>query len=186
MSDGTRSSGGRHSTRSIVSSSGTESTRSSGRITLYELCRDTSESDWGVIRDWFATNGRLDASDAASFRGRDGTTALHLVCRNYAPLDIVKLLVDANPNALDWEDEFGWLPLHYACHHGINEQVVNLLVSQNASSVNVTDKKGRNPLHFAVGNVGKQHGLFQSSIFSSLAQHGAINVADNKGMMVSV
>jgi hypothetical protein len=183
MSEGGSGSGA-SSRKSLYSNESTDSTR---RKELYELCQKDAfrERDWDLIRNWFATNSSSDACDAAMYRGREGTAALHMVCQNYPPLDIVQILIKANPDAVDWDDEFGWLPLHYACHHGISEEVIEFLLSHNSRSLHTTDKKGRNPLHFAVGNLGKKAGLFRSVVFSKLAQDGAVNVADKKGMLVS-
>jgi len=156
------------------------------RTDLHELCdqlQDEKDNDWEVIRTWFSRHSTLEASDGTLYRGRDGSTALHLVCRSWVPLDVVEMLIDANTSALDWEDDSGWLPLHYACHHGVSVEVLELLLAKNPGGLQVSDTKGRNPLHFAVGNIGKKNGLFKSSVFTALTQNGAAQVADKKGML---
>ena len=153
-----------------------------GHDDLFELCHiiEHQGNDWEVLHDWFFRHSTTEAHDAASYRGRSGKSALHVVCTNNAPLDVVQRVFSANSDAICWDDDGGWTPLHYACHHGIDEEVLQFLVSKNPDGTKDTDLKGRNPLHFAVGNQGK--GLFRSSIFNSLADNGAVKVADKKGM----
>jgi len=138
---------------------------------------------WELIRVWFTRHSELEAHEAASYRAKDGTTALHLACQKNAPFDILAKVISACPNILEWDDEFGWLPLHYACHHGVSEDILQTLIARNPSTVRVTDTKGRNPLHFAVGNVGKTRAAFPSAIFNSLSKHGAAKVADVTGKL---
>lgn len=140
---------------------------------------------WELIRVWFTRHSELEAHEAASYRAKDGTTALHIACQKNAPFDILTKIISACPNILEWDDEFGWLPLHYACHHGVSEDILQTLIARNPSTVRVTDTKGRNPLHFAVGNVGKARAAFPSAIFNSLSKHGAAKVADVTGKLVS-
>jgi len=154
------------------------------RSDLNELCNrviQDNEKDWQVIRKWFSRHTQSEAEEAASYRGKDQTTALHIACRGFVPFDVVQMLVNACTRALDWEDDFGWLPLHYACHHGVREEVLQLILVKNPDAVKVTDTKGRNPLHFAVGKMGKLQGHFASTVFTALTQTGAAKVADKKG-----
>ena len=62
------------------------------RSDLHELCsRMKSENnDWEVIRKWFARHTQSEADEAASYKGKDRTTALHVACRSFAPLDLLK------------------------------------------------------------------------------------------------
>jgi ankyrin repeat protein len=148
---------------------------------LFELCDEENEgNDWEVIHNWFSRYSTREAHLAASYRGRGGKCALHAVCQHNAPLDVVQTLYSANNAAIEWDDDGGWLPLHYACQHGVAEEVLRFLISKYPAGRKTTDHKGRNPLHFAVGNQRK--GLFQSSVFTSLAESGAVKAADKRGM----
>ncbi len=165
-----------------------EETLRSDLYELFERVKDNSKNDkdWIVIRKWFTRHSGADISEAASYKAKNGTTALHLACRKGAPFEIVELVIDACPESLEWEDEFGWLPLHYACHHGVEQKVLDELLNRNPDTVKVTDTKGRNPLHFAVGNVGnKTNDPFASIVFNTLSKNGAAQAVDITGKMVS-
>jgi len=176
-----RSSGWSSGRGSGRSSTNSETGLNIARNDLFELCHiEHQGGDWEVLRKWFSRHSSMEAHDAASYRGRDGKSALHTLCTNNAPLDVVQIVFSANSAAIDWDDDGGWTPLHYACHHGVDEEVLQFLISKNPNGTKDTDLNGRNPLHFAVGNQRK--GLFGSSIFISLAEHGAVKAADKKGM----
>lgn len=82
-----RSSGRGSSGRSSVFSEN----ESSRRRELHELLLSiNNENDWVGIHNWFDSNSDADASDAAMFRARDGTTALHLACRYVVCVQIGK------------------------------------------------------------------------------------------------
>jgi len=123
--------------------------------TLYFLCSKDPEEEpfmWNQVRQWFIDHSQQDITDAAILQGSYGITALHLVCRNDGPIDIVNTLVSSAPSALEMLDTHGWLPLHYAAANGASDAMIKLLVDTFPAAVDVGDKQGRVPLHFALSS----------------------------------
>jgi len=99
-----------------------------------------------------------DSAEGADSRHRRRATALHLACTRDPPLDVVKRLIDANPEALSTPTSLGWeYPLHYAVGSGMaSDSVINALteaypdaadkVSTGAARFGVHSS----PLHLAV------------------------------------
>lgn len=77
-------------------------------------------------------------------------TPLHLACKLGAPLSVVKLLVQKNPESLSRKDGFGpgdrHTPLHYACVYSSFE-IIKYIIDQHPLSLYLTASKreyGRN------------------------------------------
>lgn len=77
---------------------------------------------------------------------REGTTALHWVCRN-GFVSAVKLLIEREASVNVTISNYGWTPLHWACEKGRIE-VVKLLI-ENGANVNVIDIDKLTPLNKA-------------------------------------
>ncbi|KAG7356213.1 ankyrin repeat domain protein [Nitzschia inconspicua] len=85
-------------------------------------------------RDWVAARQRLlEFPSDAEYRpppGRNQVTLLHWSCLHRAPLDVIVLVVDANPDALLTQDSVGFTPLHTAIAQGGSEEVVVMLIQR--------------------------------------------------------
>jgi len=93
--------------------------------------------------------------EAATYRGRDGWTALHHACNRRCPRPrVVEALLAAHPDALIQKCEKGWLPLHYACRFKAPKEVVRLLLhmhpKKGLGTVSKVDRLGRTPLYYAI------------------------------------
>ena len=97
---------------------------------------------------------KLLKSNAAGYskeRDRTGLTALAVAVSSYAPLDIIKTIIEASPESTSAVDEFGATPLHLACLNGTNVDVVRLiLVHGDGRSVAARDFQNYTVLHHAV------------------------------------
>ena len=65
------------------------------------------------------------------------------------PSDVLKLLIDGNPEALKHKDNDGRLPLRIAVEEKASLDVVKLLVDGNKDAIYEKDNRGRLPLHIA-------------------------------------
>jgi len=104
----------------------------------------------------------LDASGSGSSsrdtRYRRKATALHLACIHDPPLDVVKSLIRAHPEAASTPTHLGWeYPLHYAVGSGMSsDEILLTLVEAYPDAVSkVSTAAGRygphkSPLHLAV------------------------------------
>jgi hypothetical protein len=83
-------------------------------------------------RDWQAARQRLlsypSDADYIPPKGQNQLTLLHLSCVYRAPVDVVVLVLDANPTALTMQDSVGCTPLHTAIAQGGSDDVVVLLI----------------------------------------------------------
>ena len=123
--------------------------------TLHFLCSKDPEEEpymWDQVRQWFQDHTPDEITDATMLQGSYGITALHMVCRNDGPLDIVSTLLNAAPSALEMLDSHGWLPLHYAAANGSSDEMIKMLVETYPEAVDVGDKQSRVPLHFALSS----------------------------------
>lgn len=99
-----------------------------------------------------------DCTDGADTRHRRRATALHLACTRDPPLDVVKSLIDANPEAISSPTRLGWeYPLHYAIGSGMaSDNVINALTEAYPDAVSKVSSGAarfgvhKSPLHLAV------------------------------------
>lgn len=66
-----------------------------------------------------------------------------------ASYDVIELLCNACPEAVDATDEDGWTPLHEACRFHAPLEVVQLLVERNQKGLMTKDEYGKTPLFVA-------------------------------------
>jgi len=92
---------------------------------------------------------QVSYENIATYQGIHGKIPLHLAAERTGP-DFVKLLIKANPEGLNTQDQQGWTPLHYAAEKGNFPNVLLLLDSGADSSI--VNNDGRTPLHYAAGN----------------------------------
>lgn len=112
------------------------------------LTRHIKRRDWDGARIRTLTNPQ-----DARWRGNKGTssvTPMHLVCLYRAPLDLVELIIDANPDALLEQDEEGMTPLHLTILYGSDEQTVLLLIRRGGKmAASLQSPQVGSPLHLA-------------------------------------
>jgi ankyrin repeat protein len=104
-------------------------------------------------RDWDATRVRvLSHPWDASYRAkqRNNATPLHLACLYRAPIDVVRMVFEANPKALLCQDSEGWTPLHVILLYGDDEETALMLIRQGgAKAAAVQSRVVGAPLHLA-------------------------------------
>mmetsp|Transcript_21837 Transcript_21837/g.31624 ORF Transcript_21837/g.31624 Transcript_21837/m.31624 type:complete len:782 (+) Transcript_21837:125-2470(+) len=151
---------------------------------LHQLCDAASaenEGSWEEVRLWLRSHTAQQTRDAALLPGDHRTTALHLVCRNNPPIDVVEIFINAAPDSVRLADAFGWLPLHYACANGADEEVLRILANAYPESKTATDRRGRTPLHFALGSPNDQRTT--AAAVALLSSTGAASCPDENGML---
>lgn len=172
--------------RSLGSNTSSQSSSKSKPILelrrLCEIAKD--ERGWERVRKWILSHSPVETKSAILQAGENGTSAIHMACKNLAPLDVVEMILNACEDALELSDDHGFCALHYACHHGANEEVLKVLILSCPKILTKKDSKGRNPLHFAVGNKFKATPI-PPSVFTMLTQTGAARQMEAKGMLVS-
>jgi len=121
----------------------------------------------------------LDASPESIYVKESGYNRLplHCACRKNANIDIVRLLVDRDKDALLEPDSLGRLPLHYALSNGADEQIITLLLLRDPISAKGVDERGWTPLHVAC-NVGASMKVIQLMLH---ANREAIVMKTKKG-----
>ena len=120
------------------------------------IINDDSASDPGDDED--EVDCIDDSTEGADTRHRRRATPLHLACTRDPPLDVVKSLIDANPEAVASPTRLGWeYPLHYAIGSGMaSDSVINALTEAYPDAVAQVSTGAarfgvhRSPLHLAV------------------------------------
>lgn len=77
---------------------------------------------------------------------------LHLACSCNATTQIIRLLIEVNPDALDIaEPDTGNLPLHYACcFENASLETIRLLLSHRPESIKACNSEDMRPLHLVL------------------------------------
>lgn len=128
---------------------------------------------------------------------RDGSTSLLLACKiPNPPEDIVSTMLEAAPEMVAWADSNGWLPLHHASASGASVDILSLLANVDPATTCIQDKRMRTPLHFcffrpdilskdvvSMRNDSSNNNNNVSEIIQVLAQHGAVRIPDENGML---
>ena len=95
----------------------------------------------------------LRTSDPDSILQRDlknGHTPLHLVCRaSRSLLDVVKMLVETNPQAAAIPDNDMYLPIHHACETGCDSDIIEYLLRVYPQGARETTRKQDTALSLA-------------------------------------
>lgn len=104
-------------------------------------------------RNWDGARMRmLTYPSDAHYRSGAGksVTPMHLVCRYRAPLDLIAMLIDANPDALFEQDAEGWTPLHLTILYGGDEKTILLLIRHGGkTATSLQSPSVGSPLHLA-------------------------------------
>ena len=86
----------------------------------------------------------------------NGQLPLHRALVNNAALGSIKLLIEANPQAVQSPDNSGALPLHIACQHRDSVNVVQYLVELDTTTLDAVDRVGNTLLHYACRDAGHE------------------------------
>ena len=75
---------------------------------------------------------------------------LHTSLASNAPIDVIKMLLEAYPQAIEVQDIQGWLPLHYACTSEFylgdsSLEVLSLVISAYPKGIDAKDSSGKLP-----------------------------------------
>ena len=105
----------------------------------------------------------------------DGWLPLHCALKDNSPLGSIKLLMRANPAAVQVADRRGAYPLHIACEFG-STKVVKYLVELAGDTLNNVDANKDSPLHYACreGNLGVVKYLLERNA-PSVSERNSIN-----------
>ena len=72
-----------------------------------------------------------------------GSTALHIACFRGASMEVMRLLMDANPSAVQMVDSVGLTPLHLAClRYGFGSssfEILEMLINADPTILIQTD-----------------------------------------------
>ncbi len=74
-----------------------------------------------------------------------GNTALHFAVMKGAHIDVVRALLDANPDSAAEPNKAGSLPLHLAAYFDASVEIIQLLVHRCPAAVKVENKLGDVP-----------------------------------------
>ena len=103
---------------------------------------DSKEINWTIIKT-------ITNISSAKEKDTEGNLSLHLACKNNAPLDVVKLLVETYPDAVKENNKREELPLHLACRNNVPLDVIKLLVESYPDSIKEKNREGQLALHLA-------------------------------------
>jgi ankyrin repeat protein len=82
----------------------------------------------------------------------NGQTPLHIACRVQRPsLDVIRRLIQANPDATSKVDAESYTALHHACENGADVEVISLLLSAYGMAARTVTRKQDFPIHIACG-----------------------------------
>jgi hypothetical protein len=111
-------------------------------------------------------------------RGRLQNNPLHagLISGN---IEVVRILIEYDPAAINAGDGTGWTPLHWATEgHNFEDGSVLRLLLDHGADINVQSQIGRTPLHVATYNGALE-------VVRVLLEHGAdVEVTNNDGQTV--
>lgn len=96
----------------------------------WEKLKRLIKSDPSIAHVGFGTKDR---------RSSETQLLLHEVCKQQPPLDVVEVLIDANPSALKVKGQCGCTPLHWAVSYGASAEVVAKLIQSYPPGTRVRD-----------------------------------------------
>lgn len=91
-----------------------------------------------------------------------GNLLLHEACHFNPPVDVIKTLIEAHPEAITTPGHGGLLPLHIACCSGASSEVVAALLAENPTTIKSTCNIQNGmmlPLHVACRSEAKRQVL---------------------------
>jgi enoyl reductase-like protein len=72
-----------------------------------------------------------------------------MVCDNNASLHVIKMMLEAYPNAAQVQINFGDLPLHWEIRSNTSYEIIAILLESYPEAVRVQDNCGDLPFHYA-------------------------------------
>ena len=116
-------------------------------LALHIACANCESVD-EVIAELAAEPASLHLKDS------DGNLPLHWACFNksLAAAQIVRMVVDAAPEAANEAGQYGRLPLHTACANSGSVEAVCIVLAVNEGALRVRGVNGGLPLHWACFN----------------------------------
>eukprot|EP00956_Cyclotella_meneghiniana_P044066 scaffold300355_cov79-Cyclotella_meneghiniana.AAC.2 len=124
-----------------------------------------------------------DEEDVASTIDSYGDLPLHLACYEKRGLTLMKLLFDAHPDGIFFQDNDGYTPLDIARSSSDQSDVVNFFDDQldivhQAQEDKVPDSKGQIPIHRVLQS---ENALLGTIKLMTAAHPASVTVADNQG-----
>lgn len=121
--------------------------RSNRTLDVYEFFNLIENGKWDKVRKLL----RSDVADYSRCVDETGLTTLSISVSSYAPLDIIKTIIESHPESASQVDEYGASPLHLACLNGTNADVVRLIMAHDdGRTASVPDHQNYTALHHAV------------------------------------
>lgn len=137
---------------------------------LLNLCSETKSDQngfvdpfkWERVRDFMLTNPDI-MGRASQVKNSEGRTALHHICLNKPPLDVIELFIScAGLAAMGVADRHKRLPIHYACMNTASIEVINALTQLDPRCIAKQDHQGGTPLHYAIRNENASLGMIEA------------------------
>ena len=128
---------------------------------LVKLCR---EKRWQAVIDHVRAHPS-DVKTAVAAGGGANLPPLHIACQGGAPVQVIKLLLAANPSALQTKGgSQDRVPLHFllAATSVPSDNVVTALVEAYPGACRVPDKGGNLPIHIACQAAHVSDAIFTS------------------------
>lgn len=136
-------------------------------VDTFEFFTLIENGKWDKVR-------KLLRSDAAYYSARVDETGLNTLSISvscYAPLDIIKTIIESNPESTSQVDEYGASPLHLACLNGTNADVVRLILAHDyGRTAAIPDQQNYTVLHHAVEYICV---LIENRYFGEDSVHGS-------------
>ena len=130
---------------------------------------DPSIDPWETLRDWMNTNSS-SLREASLMQGSGNETALHMICKNEGPYDLVERIVTAAPACVPMIDLQGRTALHYAAVNS-EDRILQILSDSYPLATQIGDFEGLVPLHFAL----RSRGVDVSSLCAKTLSAGHAN-----------
>jgi len=107
-----------------------------------------------------------------------GALPFHVACRSGAPVEILIVLLEEYPEALNIADDNGSLPIHFACQaNNPSLAVLKFLLERIPGTIFVRDNTGALPLH----RLCEAEPSKDSMVFLLEAYNGSVSVRTNSG-----
>jgi ankyrin repeat protein len=146
-----------------------------------KLFRALSKKKWGVALDLLSRKPKEASIWTLSPDPNDPPChllPLHMAIRRRAPLKVIKVLLNANPNAIYRREFYGMLPLHVACNLGLDVDIVVLLCEASPMGAHQPDLGGMFPLHLACATTQKRRPEVITYLLSVHSK--AMHIPDNQ------
>jgi ankyrin repeat protein len=93
------------------------------KVPVFDLI---DRQEWDALKDLIRSDPgvALLGIGGSERRSSENQLPLHTACKRQPPLDVVELLIDANPSALKVKGHGGYTPLHCAVSYGSSVEVM--------------------------------------------------------------